>query len=39
VIVLSKVPPLVGNIPLLGFAGYILALILGLLLVISIVRR
>ena len=39
VVVLSKVPPFVGSIPLLGFVGYLLALILGFLLVISIVRR
>jgi ubiquinone biosynthesis protein len=39
VIVLSKVPPLVGNIPLLGFVGYVLAVILAFMLVVSIVRR
>jgi ubiquinone biosynthesis protein len=39
VIVLAKVPPFVGDIPLLGFIGYIIAFILGFLLVISIVRR
>ncbi len=39
VIVLSKVPPLIGSIPLLGFAGYVLALVLGVMLVVSIVRR
>ncbi|MBI4188445.1 MAG: AarF/ABC1/UbiB kinase family protein [Chloroflexi bacterium] len=39
VIVLAKVPPFVGNIPLLGFIGYIIAVILGSMLVISIVRR
>jgi ubiquinone biosynthesis protein len=39
VIVLAKVPPFVGNIPLLGFIGYILAVILGFVLVVSIVRR
>jgi ubiquinone biosynthesis protein len=39
VIVLSKVPPLVGNIPLLGFVGYVLAILLGFMLVVSILRR
>ena len=39
VIVLAKVPPFVGNIPLLGFIGYIIAVILGFILVVSIVRR
>lgn len=39
VIVLSKVPPLVGNIPLLGFVGYVLAVVLAFMLVVSIVRR
>jgi len=39
VILLAKVPPFVGNIPLLGFIGYIIAIILGFMLVISMVRR
>jgi ubiquinone biosynthesis protein len=39
VIVLAKVPPFVGNIPVLGFIGYIIAVILGVMVVISIVRR
>ena len=39
VIVLAKVPPFVGDIPLLGFIGYIISFILGFLLVISIMRR
>jgi len=39
VILLAKVPPFIGNIPLLGFIGYIIAVILGFMLVISMVRR
>jgi ubiquinone biosynthesis protein len=39
VIVLAKIPPFVGNIPLLGLSGYIIAVILGFLLVISLVRH
>ena len=39
VIVLSRVPPLVGNIPLLGLTGYVLAVFLGFMLVASILRR
>jgi ubiquinone biosynthesis protein len=39
VIVLAKVPPFVGNIPLLGFIGYIIVVILCFMLVISIIRR
>jgi ubiquinone biosynthesis protein len=39
VIVLSGIRPLVGNIPLLGFAGYVLAVVLGFVLVVSILRR
>jgi ubiquinone biosynthesis protein len=38
-IVLAKVPPDVAGIPLLGFIGYIIALILSLLLIINIVFR
>jgi ubiquinone biosynthesis protein len=36
VIVLAKLPPLVGSIPALGLAGYIIALILAIILTISI---
>ena len=36
VVVLAKVPPLVSNIPLLGFIGYVLAGILSLMLAASI---
>lgn len=39
VIVLARVPPFVGNIPALGFFGYLIALVLGIMLVISIARR
>ncbi len=39
VIVLAQVPPFMGNIPLLGFIGYIIAVILSFMLVISVVRR
>jgi ubiquinone biosynthesis protein len=39
VIVLAEVPPFVGNIPLLGFIGYIIAVTLGVMVVISIMRR
>jgi ubiquinone biosynthesis protein len=39
VIVLAKVPPFVGEIPLVGFIGYIIAVILGFMLVVSIMRR
>lgn len=39
VIVLAKVPPFVGNIPLLAFVGYVIALVLSFMLVISIGRR
>ena len=38
-IVLSKVPPFIGSIPLLGFIGYIAALLLSLLLIIAVIRR
>ncbi len=39
VIVLAKVPPFVGNVPLLGFIGYLIAIILSFTLVIDILRR
>ena len=39
VIVLAKVPPFIGNIPLLGFIGYITAIILSFTLLIDILRR
>ena len=39
VVVLAKVPPFVGNIPALGFFGYLIALVLGIMLVVSIARR
>jgi ubiquinone biosynthesis protein len=38
-IVLAKVPPFVGNLSLLGFIGYIIAFILGLLLLINVLFR
>jgi ubiquinone biosynthesis protein len=36
VVVLAKVPPFIGSIPLLGFIGYIIALLLGLVLLYSV---
>ena len=39
VLVLAKVPPFVGAIPLLALIGYIIAGILGFILVIYIIRR
>jgi ubiquinone biosynthesis protein len=36
VVVLARVPPFVGGISLLGFIGYIIALILGLILIYSV---
>jgi len=39
VVVLAKVQPLVGNIPALGFIGYLIAIILSFVLVIDILRR
>ena len=36
VIVLAKVPPFIGNISLLGFIGYIIAMILALILIYSV---
>ncbi|MBI4295572.1 MAG: hypothetical protein HY667_00495 [Chloroflexi bacterium] len=36
VIVLAKVPPFLGSIPLLGFIGYVLASIMGFMLTVSI---
>jgi ubiquinone biosynthesis protein len=38
-VVTAKVSPYVGDIPLLAFIGYISSIILGLILIISIVRR
>jgi ubiquinone biosynthesis protein len=38
-IVLAKVPPFVGNISLLGFIGYIMAAILGILLILNVLLR
>jgi ubiquinone biosynthesis protein len=38
-IVLAKVPPFVGNISLLGFIGYIMAAILGILLILNVLFR
>jgi ubiquinone biosynthesis protein len=39
VVVLAKIPPFVGSIPLLSFIGYILAVVLGVILFFSIVLR
>lgn len=39
VLVLAKVPPFVGNIPALGFIGYIAAIVLAFVLVISMMQR
>ena len=39
VIVLSKVPPFLGSVPLIGFVGYLLAGVLGIMLVVSVARR
>lgn len=39
VIVLARVPPFVGNVSLLGFIGYMAALVFGLMLAISILFR
>jgi ubiquinone biosynthesis protein len=36
VVVLAKIPPFVAGIPLLGFVGYIIALVLGLILTYSV---
>ena len=36
VIVLAKVPPFIGSISLLGFIGYIIAAVLGLILIFSV---
>ena len=35
----AKISPYVGDIPLLAFLGYITAFILGIILIISVVRR
>jgi ubiquinone biosynthesis protein len=39
IMVLAKVPPFVGGIPLLGFLGFLLAMILGVILTVSMLRR
>ena len=39
VIVLAKIPPFVGNIPLLAFIGFIIAILLSLTLVIDVIRK
>jgi ubiquinone biosynthesis protein len=39
VLVLAKVPPFVGDMPLLALIGYIITIILGFILVIYIIRR
>ncbi len=39
VVVLARVPPFVGNIPLIGFIGYMISIILSLLLIISVLSR
>lgn len=39
VIALAKIPPFIGNISLLGFIGYIVAAILGLILIFSILLQ
>ena len=39
VLVLAQVPPFVGDIPLLALIGYVIAAILGFILVIYIIRR
>jgi ubiquinone biosynthesis protein len=39
VLVLAKVPPIVGDIPLLALIGYIITIILGFILVIYVIRR
>jgi ubiquinone biosynthesis protein len=39
VVLLARVPPFVGSMPLLGFLGYVLALILGFILAVSMLRR
>jgi len=39
VVVLARVPPFVGNVPLIAFLGYMTALILSFLLIISLLRR
>jgi len=39
VLVLAQVPPFMGSIPLFGFIGYIIAVILSVMLLISVLRR
>jgi ubiquinone biosynthesis protein len=39
VLVLAKVPPFVGGIPLLALIGYVIAAVLGFILVMYIIRR
>jgi len=38
IMVLAKVPPFVGSIPLLGFLGFLLAIILGVILTVSMMK-
>jgi ubiquinone biosynthesis protein len=38
-LILAKVPPFIGSIPLLGFIGYMAAIVLSVLLIIAVVRR
>ncbi len=38
-LVLAKVPPFIGDVPLFGFIGFVLAVILGIFLVISVRKR
>ena len=38
-LILAKVPPFVGSMPLFGFIGYIAAIVLSVLLIIAVVRR
>jgi ubiquinone biosynthesis protein len=39
VVTLAKIPPFVANISLIGFIGYIIAIILGLLLIMNVIFR
>ena len=39
VVVLAKVPPFVGNIPVIGFIGYMISIVLSLLLIVSVLSR
>jgi len=38
-LILAKVPPFIGSIPLLGFIGYMAAIVLSVLLIIAVLRR